>query len=279
MKALAIVLLVMESSVFAAPAVKKLEVVRAVFSLTEDGVPSAKDEFFVPGQSIFFRCEVEGFQKTPQNEIHISYTVQALDTAGIELLEPSKGAVETTLSAEDKDWLPKIRYTVVVPPLAQSGDYAVVVKLLDHLNNALAEGRSTFPVKGRDVAPSDTLVVRNFRFLRTEDDDKPLAIAAYRPGDAVWARFDMTGYKIGDKNLLDIAYGLTVLRADGTPAYEQEEAASAQEKPFYPALYQPGVLNLNLPKDIATGEYTIVLKVRDNLGKQSIETREKFSVE
>jgi hypothetical protein len=149
----------------------------------------------------------------------------------------------------------------------------------DELASASLEARATFRVKGRDVAPSGTLVVRNFRFLRAEEDGAALRIAAYRPGDALWARFDMTGYKISDKNLFDIEYGLEVLSADGAVAYSQPQAAAAKEQPVYPQRYQPGVLNLSLPNDISKGEYTIVLTVHDNLGKQVTETREKFSIE
>ena len=58
-------------------------------------------------------------------------------------------------------------------------------------------------------------MVRNFRFLRTEEDAEPLKIASYRPGDTVWARFDITGYKMGPGNQRDVAYTLTVTRADG----------------------------------------------------------------
>jgi hypothetical protein len=192
---------------------------------------------------------------------------------------PETGAVETTLSPEDKNWSPKIRYTVIVPPLADTGEYQVLVKVKDELANSPLEARATFQVKGRDVAPSDTLVVRNFRFLRSEEDGQPLKVAAYRPGDAVWARFDMTGYKISDKNLFDIEYGLEVLGSDGSVQYSQPQAAAAKEQPVYPQRYQPGVLNLNMPADIAKGAYTIVLTVHDNLGKQATETRERFSVE
>jgi len=280
MKGIATVLALAQVCAMAAPPAKKLAVINAVFSDIEDGTPTAKDDVFAPGESIFFRCSVEGFQRTEKNAIHVSFTVQAEDAQGALLLQPAQGAEETTLSPEDKNWLPRIRYTVVVPPLAPSGEYVVVVKVMDHLNNnALADARVPFTVRGRDVAPSDKLVVRNFRFLRSEDDDKPLAVAAYRPGDAVWARFDMTGYKIGDHNLFDIAYGLDVLRSDGSVAYSEEQAAAAKEAPFYPTRYQPGELNLTLPKDLPTGSYTVVLKVHDNLGSQAIETREKFSVE
>ena len=122
-------------------------------------------------------------------------------------------------------------------------------------------------------------MVRNFRFLRAEEDGKALQVAAYRPGDPVWARFEMTGYKLGEANQFDIAYGLQVLRADGSVAYSEPQAATGKEQTFYPQRYQPGVLNLNLAKDQTPGEYTIVVTVRDNLGNQTYEMREKFSVE
>ncbi len=279
MKALLGLILAAQLALTAAPTPKKFAIVRMAFAQSDDGVPAAADDYFVPGETIFFRCEVEGYQKTEKNEIHVSYQVDAQDSRGALLLAPEKGVVETTLSPEDKNWTPKIRYTVIVPPLADSGEYQVLVRVKDELANASLDARATFRVKGRDVVPSDTLVVRNFRFLRAEEDGPGLNIAAYRPGDQVWARFDMTGYKISEKNLFDIDYGLEVLSADGSVAYSQPHAADAKEQPVYAQRYQPGVLNLNLPNDIAKGEYTIVLTVHDNLGKQVTETREKFSIE
>lgn len=279
MKAPFAVLLAAQLTLFCAPVPKKFAIVRAAFSQTEDGPAAARDEQFVPGETIFFRCQVEGYQKSETDEIHLSYVVEAKDARGVPLQLSETGVINSTLSAEDKDWSPKIRYTVIVPPLAGSGEYQVLVKVKDELAKVSLDARATFSVRGRDVAPSETLIVRNFRFQRSEDDDKPLQVAAYRPGDAVWARFDMTGYKIGEKNQMDIEYGLSVLRSDGSAAYSQPQAATARDAPFYPQLYQPGELSLNLAKDQKKGEYTIVLKIKDNLGNQSYETREKFSVE
>ncbi|MBZ5612130.1 MAG: hypothetical protein LAP38_28055 [Acidobacteriia bacterium] len=278
-KRLLVTTLAVQLALFAAPAEKKLAIVAVAFAQFDDGPPTAHDEQFVPGETLFFRCQVEGYKKSDKDEVHLTYQVEAADASGVALRETESGKVEATLSQEDKNWMPKIRYTVVVPPLAESGQYHVLVKVKDELSGTAVEERATFLVTGRDVAPSDTLAVRNFRFFRGENDAAPLQVAAYRPGDALWARFDMTGYKIGEKNLFDIEYGLVVLRADGSTAYSQPEAATAKEAPFYPQRYQPGELNLNMPKDIATGVYTIVLTVRDNLGNQTAETREKFSIE
>jgi len=261
---------------------KKLALIRPALAESEDGPPVASDYQFLPGETIYFSCQTEGYKKVEKDdkvEIYLSYQIQVTDSRGV-LLQPAQdGKIQTTVSPEDKDWLPKVRESFAVPPLADSGDYQILVKMKDELGVVTTDSHTKFFVKGREVAPSDTLIVRNFRFTRGEDDDKPLQISAYRPGDSVWARFDMTGYKLSDKNQFDIEYGLTVLRSDGSVAYSEAQAATAKDQTFYPQRYQPGVLSLNLAKDQPLGEYTIVLAVRDNLGQQSYEIRQKFSVE
>jgi hypothetical protein len=269
----------------AAAADKPLAILHPVFARSEDGPPEASDEDFVPGETIYFSCQAEGYRKADKpndygkQDVSLKFQIEVRDKAGALLKPAEEGKIETTVTQEDKDWKPKLRDTIVVPPLADTGEYSVMVKLSDELAKAAAEKTAVFHIKGRDVAPSDALVVRNFRFLRNEDDAKPLSVAAYRPGDSVWARFDMTGYKLGEKNQVDIEYGLTVLREDGSVAYTEPQAANQKIQTFYPQRYQPGELNLNLAKDQPLGTYTIVLAVRDNLGKQMYETRETFSVE
>jgi hypothetical protein len=103
--------------------------------------------------------------------------------------------------------------------------------------------------------------------------------AAYRPGENVWARFDITGYKLGDGNSFEVQYGLTVIRPDGKPGFSQPEAATLKDKSFYPRRFTPAALSLTLPADIVKGDHTIVLTVRDKIGNQTTETRQKFSVE
>ncbi len=263
----------------AAPADRKLAIVKLAFAQTEDGPGLASTYQFMAGETAYFSCLVDGYAKSDKDEIFLTYDIQPKDARG-NLLQPElSDKIVATLAPEDKDWRPKLRDAVLIPPLADSGEYQVLVKVRDERNGAVAEARATFNVHGRDVPPSDTLVVRDFRFFRGEDDAKPVRVPAYRPGDSLWARFVMTGYKMGEKNQFDIEYGITVLRADGTVAYTEPKAAAQKDQPFYPQRYQPGVLSLNFPKDQPLGEFTIVLTVRDNLGGQTVETRERFSVE
>lgn len=279
------VVLLLASGLLASAADKPLAIVHSVFSLSEDGPPEASDEDFVPGETIYFSCQVEGYRKVDKPDdygkqnVALQYQIEVRDKRGA-LLKPLKqDKVETTVTQEDKNWKPKLRETIVIPPLADTGEYVVLVKLTDELAKTAQERRTVFHIQGRAVAPSDTLIVRNFRFLRNEDEDRALLVAAYRPGDAVWAKFEMTGYQLGEKNQVDIDYGLTVLREDGSVAYTQPDAANQKIQTYYPQRYQPGELNLNLAKDQMLGKYTIVLTVHDNIGHQMYETRETFSVE
>jgi hypothetical protein len=277
--------LVLASGCLASAADKPLAIVHPVFSISEDGPPEASDENFVPGETIYFICQAEGYRKLDKPDdfgkqnVSLKFQIEVRDKSGVLLKPVQEGKIETTVTQEDKDWKPKLHETIVVPPLADTGEYVVVVKVSDELAKTAEEKRAVFHIKGRDVAPSDTLTVRNFRFLRNEDEDRPLVVAAYRSGDSVWAKFDMTGYKFGEKNQVDIEYGLTVLREDGSVAYSEPQAANQKIQTYYPQRYQPGELNLNLAKDQPLGKYTVVLTVHDNLGQQMYEMRETFSVE
>ena len=57
---------------------------------------------------------------------------------------------------------------------------------------------------GRNVAPSDTLTVRNFHFYRSEDEPEPLAKAGVSAGRRGVGRFDIIGYKFGEGNRIDV---------------------------------------------------------------------------
>ncbi len=157
--------------------------------------------------------------------------------------------------------------------------YKISVKVWDRVAKTETAAEVALRVEGRNVEPSDTLVLRNFRFLRSEEDRNPLAIAAYRPGDTLWARFDITGYKFGPENRLDVAYSVAVAGPDGAIGYSQPHAAEAKTQSFYPQRYQPGIVSLNVPPDMTKGRYTLIVTVKDNLGNQSAEVKEPFTVE
>src|SRR5262249_18605958 len=150
--------------------------------------------------------------------------------------------------------------------LVASGAYKIVVKVEDLIAKTSTEIAAPFAVRGHEVAPSDTLTVRNFRFFRGEDDTQALEKAAYKPGDGVWAKFDITGFKYGDKNKVDVNYVTSVIAPSGKVLWTQPEPAAEQSQSFYPKRYVPASMGINLTPTIRPGEYTINVQVKDAIG-------------
>jgi hypothetical protein len=247
---------------------------------SEDGPLVEKGTTFVPGETLFFSCRLDGYQASPARKVAIGYRFAALDPAGVPVMEPVSAKIETELALEDKEWKPKIRQTVLVPPLAESGVYKIQFSATDELSGATAVAETTFEVRGHAVEPSDSLVVRNFRFYRSgEDDAAPLTLAAYRPGDTVWARFDITGYKLQAGNQRDVAYTLAVTGPGGRVLLAPREPTVDRGISFYPMKYLPCVISLTLQPDIRPQEYTITIAVEDRIGNQTHESKQTFRVE
>jgi len=256
-----------------------LAIVKAALHQYEDGPALASEFIFGPGDTVFLSFQVQGYKVSPENRIHLECRIEASDSAGTPLAETFRREIQAELAPEDKDWTPLVRHSVLLPPLGDPGAYRIRIAVRDLL--ASAETSLEIPVRvgGRQVAPSDTLVVRNFRFLRGEEDRAPLPVAAYRPGETLWARFEIRGYKYGEKNAVHVEYGLEVLGPAGKSLYQEPQAAVEQSGSFYPKRYLSGSLSLSLQASARAGEYTIVLRVRDLIGQQVSETRHPFRIE
>ncbi|MEX2262517.1 MAG: hypothetical protein WD696_11235 [Bryobacteraceae bacterium] len=262
-----------------APAEGKLAIAEASVQRMEDGPRVPPGTRHVPGETVYFSFKVDGYRVSPEEKIRLSYRLDAMDPDGLKLMETVEGKIESELSPEDKEWKPKVRHSVVLPPLADPGKYKIVAVVRDALSEETATLDLPFDVAGRAVARSETLVVRNFGFYREENEREPLAVAAYRPGDAVWARFDITGYKIGEGNRIHVDYAVTVLNPEGKTLFTQKEPTVETDEGFYRKRYVPAILSLNLQSNILPGEYTLVIHAKDHVGSGDFETQEKFRIE
>jgi hypothetical protein len=121
--------------------------------------------------------------------------------------------------------------------------------------------------------------VQHFEFLRREDDREALDIPAYSPGDTVFARFDMAGFKLAPGNTYELDYGLSVIQPSGKPFLDAPRAAELKSNSFYPAQYLPGVIHINTPSNSAKGQYILTLVVRDLIGNTKFEMKKSFSIE
>jgi len=258
-----------------------LAIVKPIISDMEDGPGVPASFTFVPGQFLFLSFHIGGFKASAEEQkIHLSYKTDAFDPKGVRLMETMADKVDTALAPEDKNWKPIVRQQFLIPPIAPSGAYKITIQVTDDLaNGATVTQDVAFEIRGREVAPSDTLAIRNFHFYRGEEDREALSIAAYKPGDTLWARFDIVGYKFGPHNSIDADYGISVLAPGGKVLFTQEKAAEEKSSSFYPKAYVPGSMNLSLQSNIRPGQYTIVLTARDHTGNQTCEAKGDFTIE
>lgn len=256
-----------------------LAIASATLAQYEDGPQVPPSHRFLAGESVFFSFQVKGYRISPEQQVRLSYRIDVFDAGGVRLVETHSGKLEAGVTDMDKDWLPKVRHMFVIPPHAPAGVYQISAWAKDDLGGAEATIRVPMNVQGRTVEPSDKLVVRNLRFLRSESDALPLVPAIYKGGDTLWARFDVTGFKIGDKNLIDVDYGLSILSPSGRTMFSEAQAAVEKDAPFYPKRFFEGIVSLNIQPKTTPGEYTLVISVRDRLGGQSCEARQTFRIE
>jgi hypothetical protein len=279
--------LLLVSALGAAPgsaAESSLAVVDAGLEQSEDApfVPAAYQ--FLPGDFVYFSFQVAGFSTKSDDSgemrrISLAYEVTPEDASGVALTQPSSGTVQVELNPEDKNWMPKRRVFFLLPSFIAAGDFRIHVVVKDLFANTQASKDFPFRIGGVKVQPSGTITVQNFHFLRQENDREALEVPAYRPGDTVYANFEMVGYKIGPENQHHVVYGLTVLRPDGKPFLDQPKAAESQKSSFYPAQFVPGNFNVTTSADTARGQYIIILTVRDMIGNQTYQTKQAFSIE
>jgi hypothetical protein len=268
----------------AGAAAQELALVNPALHQYEGGPPVSAGFEFLPGDTVFLSFRITGFrteEKNDEDHLRLRYEIEAFDPTGIPLRRGAGGAIAAELTPQDRknQWTPQVLYEVLVPTAAPSGTYRLAVRVEDEFSKTAVAEEITYAVRGRNVPPSDTLVVRNFRFYRTQTAPEPLPVPAYRPGDSLWARFDITGYQLGEENRLHINYGLSVERASGAVAFTQEVAAVEERSSFYPERHIMGGFSLNLTPDLSPGDYTLVVTVRDLLGDQTYETKQVFHVE
>jgi hypothetical protein len=256
-----------------------LEVVRVSIATSDGGPPEPASYEYMPGETLYFTCRIAGFSKTPEEKVHVAYSVQAFDPKGVPLTEIYKNDMLTDVTPQDKEWMPKIATEIQLPPLIGGGTYKLVIQAEDVFGKTNTKHEVPFTVRGHAVETSDVLTVRNFHFFRSEDATEPAEKAAYKPGDSVWARFDITGFKYGDKNHIDVSYVTMVYSPSGKLLWTQPEPALEQSDSFYPKRYVQASMGINLLKDTKPGEFAIGVKVTDNVSKQTFEEKYKFTVE
>jgi hypothetical protein len=265
------------SAALASPA--GLEIVRPAISDSDGGPPNPTNSDYRPGDSLYFTCRVAGFSKDRNDQVRLAYSVRAVDARGIALAEPYKNSLNAEVTPQDKEWLPKIATSVSLPLSLFPGQYKVIVEAEDLNAKSTATLEVPFRVRAQeDVHPADALEIQAFRFLRREEDTKPAERPDYIPGDHLWAKFDITGFKYGANNNIDVTYLTSVLGSDGKVLWTQPEPTGEKGESFYPRAFVNAEMGIELQPKIKPGDYTLVVQAKDAVGGQTCEVKQGFTI-
>ena len=278
MKSLSIIACFAAAASLAAPIVVEHTAVQQM----EDGPTVTLDYDFRPGETVYFTFRLSKFETVENDDkqkLDLAYRIEVVDADGTPVVEPQTGKISTEMLPEDRNWTPKGRWNFTLPDHAEDGKYKITLIARDLIGKSETRTSSVFSVRNRRMERSDTLVTRGFGFFPREEAVKAISPALYHAGELVWVKFDLVGYKLGEKNEMDVQYGLTVLEPTGKVSFTQPEAAREKFQNFYPKRWVPAVFNLTLPANVTKGVYTLVLTIRDHVGKQDLEVRREFTIE
>jgi hypothetical protein len=267
----------------ALPAAPKLAFDRLALHQYEDGPLLPASHEFLPGETVWFSARLAGFEIQAAGDnrnVKLSWQVGISDPVGVPVEAPKSGRLDESLQPQDKEWVPKIVVSFLLPSFIPGGTYHIPVTVKDELAGTEVSGDLEFHVRADTIEPSASFAIRNFRFLRNEDDTAALRPpVVYKQGSMLWARFEMAGYKFEANHKFSVEYGLAILDAEGKELFSQPAAAAESKESFYPQLRVPGALSLHLDANVPKATYTLVVTVHDKIGGDAVEDRETFSVE
>lgn len=255
----------------------QLKLGNAVAAQFEDGPPLGSYRL-VPGEIVYFSFTAENYTRSATGRVELTGHVQIFDPRGTSVSPAEEIPLITNLSEEDKNWKPKLRAQIALPPIAVPGVYKIKFDATDEPSHQSASGEATFQVDAKNVAPANELVIRGLNFYRNQEDETALITPVYRPGDVVWVKFYITGYKYGGMNAIDTTYDVELFGAEGKSIMKQEDAAMQKSMSYYPQPYIPAVFSLTLKSTMSRLVYTVVITARDAMGGQTATAKAEFQV-
>jgi hypothetical protein len=254
-----------------------LKVATPLAAQYEDGPPLGRMRLR-PGEFVYFSFVVENYTRSEERKVDITGHIQVFDPRGIPVAPADEIPMITTLSEEDKDWKPRLRSAIPLPPIAPPGTYKVRFDATDNLSHQSASGEASFDVEAKLVALAPELTISGLNFFRRQEDTTPLITPVYRAGDTIWVRFYIVGYKTGEQHSIDCSYDVELLGPDGASIMKKEDAAMEKSTAYYPQPYIPGIFNLTLKPTTPPATYTVVITAHDNVGSQTATAQSKYQV-
>ncbi len=242
---------------------------------SRDGFAIEPDAKFLPGERVHLYLQVSGYSIGREDRVRLTHELRALDPSGRAFYPPERGGYDTELAPQDENWKPVVRYSPLIPEHAFGGTFAIRVKVTDELAGASVSEEVSFEVNAPRIDPDQGLLVRGFRFRHHPSDpyawespDDPAGGAPEhsiaRPGEQISASFFITGYEVRDDNTFDVESQAWLLDSEGRKLVDFGVTRESG-RPYYPRLWLPGSIRIQLDPEIAPGDYPVRIRVRDRI--------------
>ncbi len=258
-----------------------------------DGFAISEDTVFSPSDTVHLYFQVKGYRVAPQDRIHLSWGVEALDPQGRRFFPPDSGEVATELAPQDKGWMPIVRYSPRIPDHAGGGKYSIRISVRDELAGTELAHVVEVEVEGPVLRAADPLSVRGLRLTRQayrrvaspEADLSPASVLGsdvepglvFQGGEEIVASFLITGFRVEADNRFEVECSAWVLDEDGelAAAFGSRRQTGRSS---YPRQWLPAELSMHLQPDLRPGAYALMLEVRDAITGTVASERYPFSV-
>lgn len=232
-------------------------------------------DYFRPGELVFFDCRVAGYKTVEQEEVvrlRLNWSAKATDAAGVLLAAPADGKIASELAAQDQEYRPRVRFRFELPVLIRGGAYRVEVTVKDELAETEQKITREFRVRAPEFAVTGDLALREVEFLRGEN---PIREGVFRPGEVAAARFHIVGFKVGEGNRVAVSYSISVQSPLEKVRLDDGSVTKFDQNSFYPIAYVPANFGVQLTPDSPRGTYVVTLRLRDDVAQ--VDRREMFT--
>lgn len=231
---------------------------------------------FEPGKEAFLQFRLGPVASNKQGHVDTQVNFVVKDSQGRPLLEPVLLELKEPFpgGGNGRGELP-INFKLRLPAYVEGGDYIIEVVAIDRLGKQEIQDKIPFQVKGPKIPKGASLGVQDYRF-RGEEGVK--AEPDYRPGETVYSKFNVLGFKLGEKNDVKLRLSLLVLDQKGQILLDRPNLLSIAEGFFYPPSYFPVNTRVNLAPGASAGNYTLNYSLHDEVAGTQMKFEKEFRV-
>lgn len=261
----------------------ELRLAFVAYSRYEGGPALPQPVTFLPGEQVVMRAKIAGFRVAEAGfqdfRVNLSYDVSAVDARGIPVGKLKDGEIKEAVHKEDKDWLPTLDYIFLIPEMAEYGETRIRLRIRDEVSQKEQVFEQSILVNGKRLPALDSIAVIQFGFYRSQQDASPLPAGVYRPGNTLWAKFDLAGFRLEDNHRFHAECDVQIRDAEGKVLFEQPQALSKEATPEYPQRFLPGIFSVEIKPGTPKGRYAIAVIARDRLSGDTAEAVFPFDID